>query len=435
MIKNFKTEISVKKFISLLVCAIIFVSVFFTGCTTDTKSWVLKTIKSNYLFYDDLDLDGAEDLSLNEIVSKLDIYSEYYTSEEYDAEISDNGGSKSGVGLYTNFIEGKGVYVAKVVGNSPANEAGITVGDIFVSGTRGGETVLFTSAGSFAGFVSSNAEGEKFTLSTADKDFTLSREEYTASYAYMATCDTAWEFTSSADGGLALVENPHKARGYLPEDSAYINILQFFGTAGGETGALLAKFNAENKKTLFLDLRNNGGGYVSVMQDIAGYFTSSVSSEASAAMTAEYRSGKKELWNASVHTGSSLVSKDTKIYVLANSGTASASEALIGVLVSYGFLDYENIFISDFSEEYLNWAGEGEKTAQTYGKGIMQSTFRRFTGEALKLTTALIKWPNGKCIHEVALSAKDGCTIVPAEWTATKNDEELRRVVRIINER
>ena len=66
----------------------------------------------------------------------------------------------------------------------------------------------------------------------------------------------------------------------------------------------------------------------------------------------------------------------------------------------------------------------------------MQSTFvNRGTGEALTLTTARIGWPNGKCIHDVALSEKDGCTLSPAEWTATKNDDELRGIIEVINGR
>ena len=66
----------------------------------------------------------------------------------------------------------------------------------------------------------------------------------------------------------------------------------------------------------------------------------------------------------------------------------------------------------------------------------MQTTFRNLlTGEALKLTTARILWPNGKCIHDVALSAKDGCTPVPAAWSVTADDKELCDAVDIIKAR
>ena len=336
MVKTCNSRLRIIRFFAL-VAAVVFAAIaLVSGCTyyKDSKSWLLGTIEKNYYFYDDFDTSGVEDLSLKEIGARLDKYSEYYTAEEFEAEMSDNEGHKSGIGLYTNFIDGKGIYVVQVVGNSPADMAGITMGDLLISGKRGEQVTKFETANNFSDFVLSNATGEKFVLSTAEKDFTVSREEYTSSYTYMATNKTAWEFTSTADGGLAPKENPAKARSYLPDDAAYINLSQFFGTAGGEMGALFEKFNAANKKSLILDLRNNGGGYVSVMQDIAGYFTSSLSSKSSVAMTCEYRNGRKQLWHAIKHTGNSLIPADTKVYVLANSGTASASEALIGVLVS-----------------------------------------------------------------------------------------------------
>ena len=108
---------------------------------------------------------------------------------------------------------------------------------------------------------------------------------------------------------------------------------------------------------------------------------------------------------------------DTTVYVLANSSTASASEALIGVLVDYGFVEPENILLSDFSEEFTAWSDGEYGTKRSYGKGIMQSPFVNFwTREVLKLTTAEIFWPNGKSIHGVGVTTDDGCRTVEADW-------------------
>ena len=221
---------------------------------------------------------------------------------------------------------------------------------------------------------------------------------------------------------------------YLHEGTAYISLTQYYCDVAGEFDELVEKFNANGLKSMILDLRNNGGGYIDSMQSIAGCFTSAVSSGKCIAATAKYKKGSSDFY-CERYNGKMVVPKETEVYVLANSNTASASEALIGALVSYKCLDYKNIYLSDFSEDYLDWSGAaGEhRKPRTYGKGIMQSTFiNRKTGEALKLTTAKIYWQNGKCIHGVGLTEKDGCKTVPAEWVVTEGDSELRTAVQMI---
>lgn len=436
-----KSRKILKIFAAVAVALVIAAASFFAGyltrkLTQDTKlssyEWVLKTINENY--YGEFDGDAAGELSLKALASKLDIYSEYYTAEEYAQLIKDNSGSKSGIGVTLNFMENKGAYIVSVMGNSPAYRAGIAAGDLITSGTVDGKTTEFKTYADFSGFIDGRKTGEEFTLSTADDSFELAREEYTASYTCMFTKNMEYGFKSAESGKLELFAVSNNDMSYLPEGTAYIRLSQFYGTAGAEFGALIKNFNANRCTSLILDLRNNGGGYVSVMQDIAGYFTSSLTEKTCVAMTAKYKNGKEEVYDCEKHSGDELVPKDTKVYVLANSGTASASEALIGVLISYDFLKYQNIFLSDLSQEYLDYVGAGAKTKQSYGKGIMQTTFVNFfTGEALKLTTAQIFWPNGISIHGVGLTPENGCRLSPAEWTATKGDTELQNILSQIN--
>ena len=119
--------------------------------------------------------------------------------------------------------------------------------------------------------------------------------------------------------------------------------------------------------------------------------------------------------------------------VLADNGTASASEALIGVLIDNGVMDYGDVYISDFSESYLKFTGTADKNGRTYGKGIMQTTFvNHSTGEALKLTTAKIYWPKGDVsIHDVGLT-DEKCKTVPTDWEVTYGDTQLAAAVAAI---
>ncbi len=438
-----------------LVCAAFFAGYFLRGCAfvnqSATYNWALSLIDKYYV--GDMREEGTveldvsaytkEQLALKALAAKLDDYSAYYTAEEYEKIKSDNSGSKSGIGFSYRTGSREGILVSSVIGNSPAYISGMRDGDVLVSGTADGATVQFvtddtqTAAERLSEFIGARADGEEFLLNTADKSFTVSKQQYIASYASLHTNDTAWGFETSGDGkGLSAYEDKREAISFLPENTAYLKLSQFYGTAAGETGYLLEKFNAMNCTSLILDLRGNGGGFVSVMCDIAGYFVPSAGGRTNGAMVAKFKDGSRSVSYCYDHTSTpaSLLPEGTQVYVLANSETASASEALIGVLVSYGVTDYKNIFLSDYSQDYAErW--EITKTACSYGKGIMQTTYEMFgTGEAFKLTTAKIYWPNEKCIHGVGLTAADGCKVVPdVEAVSARNDTELKKVINMIS--
>lgn len=408
--------------------------VFIAGCSISSKEWFEETIKDYY--YYTLPDEAFEGDDFKQIAAKyLDAYSAYYTAEEYKSVLLSNAGSKSGIGLSTSFVAGKGIYVGAVVGNSPAYLSGMRAGEWLVSGSAGGEEVTFTSSKDFSNLVNSAGDGVNIKFTSLDGSiYTCAKSEYTATYAYMASKDNAWVFDDTVTGDSITT----KYVPYLPEDTAYIRLSQFYGEAAEEFSQLVKNFNAEGFTSLILDLRSNGGGYVSVMQRIAYAFSGSTKMTAMLARDkygneADYRCVK-------VNSSAAVLSKDTKVYVLANSSTASASEALIGAMLCYGSLEMQNIFLSDYSEEYLNWlesSGQQAKTARSYGKGIMQSTYvNDSTKEALKLTTAQIYWPDkSTCIHDKGLTVAEGCTPVYAEWQHTKADEELQRVVEMIKDR
>ena len=400
--------------------------------------WALKTIKDNY-YFGEPDI-GYTQTSLKAIAEEyLDRYSEYYTKEEYDEVLKSNAGSKSGIGLSAAFENGRGVYISRVVGNSPAYKSGLRRGEWIVSGrTEGGEEVTFTSVSSFNIFVTSKNDGEKFTLTAEDgtSTYTMAKAEYTASYCSFSTSSEHWIY--NPDSGQFEYTINYNTYSYLPEGCAYLRLDQFYGTAAGEFYALIEKFNSLNCTSLILDLRSNGGGYVSVMQDIAGCFADGKSN---LAMLARYKNGKEERYNCNrVSKASRRVGKNVKVFVLANAGTASASEALIGAMYCYGALDYKDIFLSQYTDGYINWQhpdGKNIKNAQTYGKGIMQTPFTNSrTGEVLKLTTAKIFWPDKTTsIHDVGVTLANGCTPVTTDWEWTKGDEELQSAVEIIKSR
>lgn len=423
-------------FMALVLLAAGFTFGFVTrGCTqsrtVSSYEWVLDMIKTNY--YDDVSEEDVLNASLKGLTGGvLDIYSAYYTAEEYRQLISVNEGNRTGIGVsytYLNNAIGKGIYLTAVLGNSPAYRSGLRAGTIVQGAIYGDESLSFTSSASFTSFVGERADGEIFTLLTDHGEYEVYKGSYVTSYCFMATNASSWDYVYDSAGNGSVVTSD-AAISYLPDGAAYLSLSQFYGNAAKEMAALFTQFNAENCTSLILDLRSNGGGLISVLQNIAYLFTGSVG----VAMTAKYKDGSVTASYINAFAGGeSILPSGTQVYVLANNGTASASEALIGVLVSYGVIGYENIYLSDYAEAYLSWSQTASKNKRTYGKGIMQSTFVNYnTGEAIKLTTAQIYWPNGKSIHGVGLTEEDGCHTVQADWVVTYEDEELQRAVQAI---
>ena len=446
---NKKVRIAVTVLVALAIAAFAFVAGFLTErCASDralsSYEWGLKTIKE-YYYFDEPDSSYTE-TSLKAIADTyLDRYSEYYTKEEYEEVQKSNAGSKSGIGISYSFVNGRGVFISRVVGNSPAYEANLRAGDYILSGSvGGGKEEKFTSSTSFANFIASAKDGAMITLTADDgKKHTVAKSEYTASYAFMVTStvkDGKAEYRQcmvdpiSGKLGFTLDYN----YSFLPEGCAYLRLDQFYGSATNEFYTLIEQFNAMQCTSLILDLRSNGGGYVSIMQDIAGCFAGGKSN---LAMLSRDKKGVEDRFNCKKITDAKRRVENKNVFVLANAGTASASEALIGAMICYGALDYKNIFLSQYSDEYINWlypTGQDIKNGRTYGKGIMQTPFTNYmTGEVLKLTTAKIFWPDKTTsIHDRGLTVEDdNCTAVPTEWEWTKGDRELQSAVEMIKKR
>ena len=109
---------------------------------------------------------------------------------------------------------------------------------------------------------------------------------------------------------------------------------------------------------------------------------------------------RTEKYTAKKNLYGEYFASDSKICVLADIYTASASEALMGCMLDYGATMYENICITSYGE-YV----------RTYGKGIMQTTYPFGLGkvDAVKLTTAKMCWPKSeKCIQGIGITNADG---------------------------
>lgn len=152
---------------------------------------------------------------------------------------------------------------------------------------------------------------------------------------------------------------------------AYIRISQFKEETVDEFDSQIDDIIVNDPKGIIIDLRNNPGGYVSTLEDIAGRFLNNGD-----IIFVEDFGNKKEVYKAS---GNNKFN-DIPIVVLINEGSASASEILAGALKDN------------------NGAKLVGKT--TFGKGLVQEMQNLKDGSALKITVAKWLTPSGLDINK-----------------------------------
>lgn len=421
-----------KKAVRAVSCVLALFCAFFGGFFTHKATlpkeinsllWAKERIQKDYLYeISDEEFYNAVFLGVN---SLLDRYSAYLTADENAAAVKKSTGEYSGLGLY--FVSAtadseNGVTISRTAGGSPAEAAGIADGSrITAYGASADENSMtrFTSLANFAEFTAKYAANEVFYVretrypydencsrivplhkATFTENYVTYRSE-TSAYVYLGS--EARETEKLAEGGGAF------ALSALPEDTAYIRLTQFNGNAAAEFDGAMNRFKSDGKTRLVLDLRGNGGGDMEILRSIASYFCKNTADKKPAAAVAVYRDGKSYVFKAKQNLYSEYFGENGKVYVLADEGTASASECLLGTMLDYGAAAYENVCLT---------AG-ADGVAKTYGKGIMQTTVSRFVwrSEAIKLTSAKICWPvSGKCIHDRGIIAADGCKSVAQNY-------------------
>lgn len=337
----------------------------------------------------------------------LDPYSAYMTADEYASNSADLAGSRSGLGLVFSLVDSEKnpqMLVTRVCGNSPAEKAGLFAGDYLIGFGKTQETVQNSVVfDEFESFLNERADSETFYVKVLrgdeEKTLALRKEKYVESYVFYRTNTHSVGFV----GEEALNEQTgNNALDCLDAQTAYIRLTRFGGNAAKAFDLAMARFKTEGKKHLVLDLRGNGGGSLDAMLSISKYFCKTATESKPVIAVADYGE-RKEYFKTDDNLYNEYFSADSKILVLADGDSASASECLIGCMLDYGAIGYQDICLT-----------ERDGVAKTYGKGIMQTTYLLFANgkDAVRLTTAVICWPKGNCIHGRGVLPTDGAFTV-----------------------
>lgn len=397
-----------KKAWKIIGCIALGVVIFLLGILTqwliiepEMRALILVKNKIDNEYYEEISDEEFYGAIFDTVNNRLlDAYSAYMTADEFASSQAESAGNRSGLGLVFYVQDGK-MQISRVCGNSPAERAKILAGE-YVVGFGASETELIRSESfdEFSAFLENYAQGQTFTLlvkgiNGKERQVSIAKAAYVESYVFYRTCDKGYSFTTG--DSVSAFENGTPIS-ILPADTGYIRLLQFDGNASAAFAQAMQLFRAQGKKNLVLDMRGNGGGALDVVQELAKYFCKNATERNPIAVFADY-GDKKVHFAANANVYGEYFSADSRICVLADEGSASATECLIGCMLSYGAISYADICLT-----------EKDGVAKTYGKGIMQTTYYLdiFEKNAVRLTTAKILWPNGTCIHGRGILAQDG---------------------------
>jgi len=311
-------------------------------------SRVLQLVHHNYV--DSVNTDSIEGVAVNNLLQNLDPHSLYLPPQQAESINERLDGGFNGIGIEYQLLRDT-LYITQVYDNGPAMKAGISTGDrvISVDGKK------FSGTHLTAELVNKAFKGEKdsqIALSVLQEDNkTLKVYKIKRGFVDLSSLDASYMISPTV---------------------GYIKISKFASTTDNDFRAALKKLQAQKMDKLVLDLRGNGGGYLSAATELASEFLDK---------------GKLIVYTKGVHeprtdyfaTDSGLF-HNGKLAVLIDEYSASASEILAGALQD---LDRATII-----------------GRRSFGKGLVQQQFGFGDGSAVNLTVARYYTPSGRSIQK-----------------------------------
>lgn len=328
-------------------------------------------VRENY--YSDIDEESLNDGILKGYVNGLDDkYSRYLTAEEYQEEQSEDSGELVGLGLTLTEDESGYIRIVEIMADSPVLDSGLRAGDIitFVDGND-----VLTEGFNESIEALKGQEGTSVSI-------TVRRDGVDTDYIFTRRAMKV----QTAEGEMM--------SGYV----GYIRISEFKKNTSEQFISELERLISNGAKGFIFDLRGNGGGLVSSLEECVDPLLPE-----GVVATAEYKDGHSETL---VYSDESEI--DVPMVVLVNEKTASAAELFAASL-------------RDFGKAQL-------VGTQTYGKGVMQTTAEFDDGSAVVLTVAEYKTAYSDCYDGIGLTPE----YIVDENEDTEADEQLNQALEVI---
>ena len=331
-----------------------------------------------YIFGDRLDTQLQEEYIYKGYMAALgDVYTTYYTKEEWQEMEEQTSGAYVGIGVLVQQDKNTGlVTVMKVFAGSPALDAGMKAGDILAQVGEVDATTMDLDM-----LVQNHIRGEEGT----DVDITVYRPD-TGEYIDM----TITRKTVAVETVEAKING----------DIGYVSVSEFDGVSAGQFKTAIDTLQERGMKKLIVDMRNNPGGDVNTVITMTDYLLD----QDQVIFSMSGKQGKERVFKSEDNH-----KIDIPVVVLVNGNSASAAEIFTGALKDN------------------NRATVVGTT--TFGKGIVQSVFELDDGSALKITTERYYTPNGTDIHTFGITPD-----IEIENTE-EEDLQFEKAVEILKEK
>jgi len=320
--------------------------IFATNSKKDKLNRLIDYI--DYEYVDEVNTDSIVDVTVNGILQNLDPHSVYIPVSEYEDNADDMRGNFVGIGV-SFYVYNDSIAVIRAIEGGSAEKAGIKGGDriLYADGKKlFGESLHRDSISKFLkGEINSKVDLKVYRQGQGVLDIRVKRKRVP-----IISVDASY---------------------MINDVLGYIKINRFSESTYTEFKEALDYLRSHGLKRLVLDLRDNPGGYISSAEKVLDEFLEEdklllITKNKAGDESRSYASSKGEF-------------EDSKLYVLINENSASASEIVAGAL-----------------QDNDKGTIVGRRS---FGKGLVQREMSLGDGSAVRLTIARYYTPTGRSIQ------------------------------------